>query len=268
MKKLLKILMMIILIMLTSCEDVIELELEESEPRLVVEANLIWSRDEPENPHFIRLTTTAPYFSDVVPPAEGAEVSLFGPGGQEYFFRETEPGIFRHDGFEPQESGTYELVILYEDDEYRATEQFVEAPQLETIEQIDNGGFAGDEIELRAYYVDPVDQENYYLFLFFHEGLSLQLANDNFTNGNRSFARFSDEDLTPGDWISIQIRGISQNFYEYMYLLLSQSGNRSGPFQTQPTTVRGNVVNITTPDNFAFGYFSLSASHLLQYEVQ
>lgn len=256
------------ILFLVSCEDVVELELEETEPRLVVEASLVWNGSETENPQFIRLTTTAPFFSDAIPAAEGAEVILFGPDGEEYPFQEIESGLFRFDDFQPDINGSYELLILYNGEEYRATEQFVQTPQLETIEQNDNGGFSGDEMELRAFFSDPPNQENYYLFLFFHEGLSLQLANDNFTNGNRSFARYSNDELSPGDRVSIHIQGISENFYQYMYLLLSQSGSRGGPFQTQPTTVRGNIVNLTDPDNFAFGYFRLSESNMLEYDVQ
>lgn len=263
-----KIILPVILIFLVSCEDVIEPDLEESAPRLVVEASLVWDVDRTENPQYISLTTTAPYYSDEVTPAEGAEVFLYGPGGETYTFEEIEPGFFRNDGFTPESGADYELQIFYDGEEYRATERLVPTVELEFIEQINDGGFIGDEIELRAFYTDPADTENYYLFQFYHDGLSLQLGNDDFTNGNQSFARYSDEDLEPGDIVSVYIQGISERFYQYLNLLVSQTGNRGGPFQTQPTTVRGNVVNVSNPDNFAFGYFRLSGANMLSYEVK
>lgn len=268
MERFVKIILPAILMILVSCEDVIEPDLEESEPRLVVEASLVWDVDRTENPQYISLTTTAPYFSDEVPAAEGAEVFVYGPGGSMYPFEEVEPGLFRNDGFPPESGADYELQIFYNGAEYRATERLVPTVELEYIEQINDGGFIGDEIELRAFYTDPPDIENYYLFQFYHDGLSLQLGNDDFTDGNQTYARYSDEDLEPGDIVSIYIQGLSESFYRYMNLLLSQTGDRGGPFQTQPTTVRGNVVNITNPDNFAFGYFRLSGSNMLSYEVQ
>lgn len=268
MKRFIKTVLPAILMILVSCEDVIEPDLEESAPRLVVEASLIWDADRTENPQYITLTTTTSYFSDEVPPAEGAEVFLYGPNGEIHSFEEIESGVFRNDGFTPESDAEYELQIFYNGEEYRATERLVPTVELQYVEQINNGGFIGDEIELRAFYTDPAGIENYYLFQFYHDGLSLQLASDDFTDGNQTFARYSDEDLESGDIVSIYVQGLSERFYQYMNLLLSQTGSRGGPFQTQPTTVRGNVVNVTNPENFAFGYFRLSGSNMLSYQVQ
>lgn len=251
-----------------SCEDVVEIDLEESAPRLVVEASLVWDINKTENPQSIQLTTTTPYFEEGISPAEGATVSLLDPQGKDIPFEEVQSGVFRNDGFLPEPEVTYELEIIYNEEVYRATANLTPTPVLENVEQNANGGFGGDEIELKAFYSDPAGIDNYYLFRFFDEELSLQLYNDEFTDGNQTFALYSDDDLEPGDEVIFEIEGISRGFYQYMYILLSQSGSRGGPFQTQPTTVRGNIINTTDPENFPFGYFRMSAKDILHYEVQ
>lgn len=253
---------------LLSCEEVVEVELEQSAPRLVIEASLLWTKEEENDTQYIRLTTTAPYFEEEVPPAEGALVSVFGPDGREYSFEESDPGIYINDEISPSAEGVFELLVIYNDQEYRATEEFVQTPGIEEVVQLNDRGFSGDETEFRLFYTDPAGEENFYLFRFFHDDLVLQIYDDEFTDGNRTFAFFSEEDIEPGDKVGFEIQGISQRFYEYLFILRSQSGTAGGPFQTQPTIVRGNIVNTTNPENYAFGYFRLSETDYRTYTVK
>jgi len=252
-----------------SCEDVVQVDLKESEPRLVIEASILWQKNSHGNVQLVRLTTTAPFFGDQIPPAEGANVSVFSEAGVEFKFEEIESGIFRNDQFIPELNKTYELKVEYNDEEYRAIETLLPVVSIENIEQTTSGGFGGEDIELKAYFTDPPNIQNYYLSRFFYEELSIQIYEDKFTDGNRTFAYFSNEGLTPGQEVGIEIQGISKRFYEYLFILRSQAGSSNGgPFQTQPTTVRGNIINITNPDNFAFGYFRLSETDFLDYIIQ
>lgn len=252
-----------------ACEDIVQVDLEESEPRLVIEASIFWRKTTPGNIQTIRLTTTAPFFDNNIPAAEGARVSVFSENGIGYIFDEVEPGIFRNLQFDPELNKRYELEIEYNNEIYMATETFMPVVPLEKIEQTNNGGFGGKDIELKAYFTDPPNIPNYYFVRFFYEDLSLQIYEDKFTDGNRTFAYFSNDDLTPGEEVGFEIQGISKRFYEYMFILRSQaSTNGGGPFQSQPTTVRGNIINTTNPNNFAFGYFRLSETHFLNYTIQ
>jgi hypothetical protein len=254
---------------LYSCEEVVQVDLVESEPRLVIEASILWRKNTVGNVQLIRLTTTAPFFDDQIPPAEGASVSVYSETGMEFAFEEIEPGIFRNDQFVPQLNKPYELEIEYKDEVYSATETLLPVAPLEYIEQTDNGGFGGEDLEFKAYFTDPPNIQNYYLVRFFYEDLSIQIYEDEFTDGNQTFAYFSNEDLTSGEEVGFEIQGISKRFYEYLFILRSQAGaSNGGPFQTQPTTVRGNIINTTNPDNFAFGYFRLSEMDFLDYTIQ
>lgn len=250
------------------CEEVVEVDLKESEPRLVVAASILVPRENREASQFIRLTTTAPYFSEDVPPATGAQVTIYDENGNKFEFVEFEPGYYKNDEFTPDFNINYELEIIYNGEVFTATESLVSTPDIEYIEQKDGAGFSGDNIELRAFFTDPEGINNYYLFRFLHESLSIQIYDDEFTDGNSTFAYFSDGDLEVGDVVRFEIQGISRRFYEYMFILRSQAGAGGGPFQTQPTIVRGNVINETNPENFAFGYFRLSETNTFNYTIE
>ncbi|NJW52835.1 DUF4249 domain-containing protein [Salinimicrobium oceani] len=263
-----RILYLLLTLIACSCEEVVEVDLDESDPRLVVQASLLWNVDLQENIQVIRLTTTAPYFEEEVPPAIGATVKVTTETGMEYEFEEVADGIFTHEEVPALLDLEYQLHITYEGEEYFATETLIPVPQLDFVEQ-KRGGFSGDEYEFKVFYRDPAEVENYYLFRYLNEQISLQIYDDEFTNGNQTFAFFSDEDAVAGDLVGFQIQGISKGFYEYMFILRSQAGSSNGgPFQTQPSIVRGNIVNVTDPENFAFGYFRLSATNFLAYEVK
>ncbi len=269
MRTLLNLILSTILIFLFSCEEVVEVDLKESEPRLVVEASILWEKETSGNNQIITLSTTTSFYTSENSPAEGATVLINSSTEEVYQFNEIAPGVYENNNFKPELDKTYTLSINYKDELYTASETMMPVVNLENVEQSLNGGFGGDDIELKAYYSDPAEMENFYLVKFFFDDSSLQIYDDEFTNGNRTFVYFSDEDLKTGDQVSFQIQGISERFYEYLYILSSQAGeNNGGPFQTQPTTVRGNLINTTNTENFAFGYFRLSQSDTLIYEVE
>lgn len=269
MKILKTILLFLFINLIYSCEDVVEVDLKESQPRLVVEASILWRNENSGNDQIIKLTTTAPFFDSEIPPATDANVEIISESGITYEFNEINPGIYRNNNFQPEINSTFTLNIEYKNEFYTASEKLLPVVQLEEITQTKNGGFNSDEYELKGYYTDPADETNFYLFRFSFEELSIQIYDDEFINGNRTFAYFSNEDLKEGNEVYFEIQGISEQFYNYLYILRSQAGSSSGgPFQTQPTTVRGNIINVTNPDNFAFGYFRLSQTNYLTYKIQ
>ena len=65
-----------ILLTLISCEDVIDVDVNNAEPRLVIDASIHWIKGTNGNTQLIQLSLTAPYFDDSIPPATGANVAI------------------------------------------------------------------------------------------------------------------------------------------------------------------------------------------------
>ncbi|WPY97864.1 DUF4249 domain-containing protein [Christiangramia sp. OXR-203] len=259
----------VVLLGFISCEEVVDIDLEESEPKLVVEASIIWIKGTDGNRQEFRLSTTSPFYEEELQPVTNASIAVTSENGTRYEFSHEQDGIYLNEEFQPVLDLEYELELMYNDQVYTATESFESVSGIDYVEQLDGGGFAGDEIEIKAFYTDPVSQENYYLFKFTDEDVFLELYEDEFTDGNQIFGYFSNEDIETGDVISIQMEGISREYYDYMFVLRSQVGtNQGGPFETMPAVVRGNIVNETNQDNFPFGYFRLSEADSITYSVE
>lgn len=262
-----------LLITVSSCEDVIEVDLETAEPRLVIDASLNWIKGTQGNAQVIQLSLTAPFYSNDVPAATGATVNVTDSNNNTFnFIEEENTGIYRNDTFIPEINGVYNLTIRYNNEVYTSTEKLIPVAPIEFVEQKNGGGFSGDEIEIKAYYTDPENIENYYLFEFVNVNLntiSIEVYKDEFTDGNQIFGFHSNENLEPGNNLIIRNTGISRRTYEYLNILIQQNDDETGdPFETQPASVRGNCINQTNPDNYPFGYFRVSEVSVFQYTIE
>jgi len=256
-------------IMFLSCEEVVNIPLEESEPRLVVDASIEWFKGTSGNIQNIRLSRTSGFYEENTEGVTDAEIKIFTEDGIEFNFDHVQDGIYMNNEFQPELNKSYQLEIMVDEQVYSAKEIMVPVVPIDYIEQLNSGGFAGDEIEIKAFYTDPIATEDYYLFEFIDDDVSLEIYEDEFSNGNQIFGYYSNEDIEPGDEIDIQIQGISQSYYEFLFILRSQVGsNGGGPFETMPATVKGNIINQTNPENYPFGYFRLSEVDSTTYIVE
>ncbi|MCL8007492.1 DUF4249 domain-containing protein [Gelidibacter japonicus] len=261
-----------VLILQTSCEEIIELDLNNAEPKLVIEASINWVKGTSGNEQFVKLSLTAPYFDSTVPPATGATVVITDQYNVVYnFVEEGTSGIYKNTEFVPIINSTYSLRITYNDEVYTATETLKSVVPIDYVGQTLEGGFSGEDTELKAYYTDPADEKNFYFFEFISDIPAiptLAVYEDRYNNGNQIFGYYSEEDLDIGDQVTIRNHGISERFYNYMFILLQQNSNGGGPFETHPTVVKGNCVNQTNPINFPLGYFRLSEVAEVIYTIQ
>jgi len=262
---------LIISLQFISCEDVIEVDLKSTQPRLVIDGSLNWVKGSQGNNQYIKLTLTAPFFDKSVPPANGATVVVTDLNNHTFnFIEEESTGIYINNSFIPEIGGIYNLTIIYDNETYTATEKLIPVSSIEYVEQKNEGGFSGEETEIKTFYTDPKGIQNYYLFEFTNNlTKSLEVYDDEFTDGNQIFAFYSDENLASGDKLIIKNYGISKQFFEFMNILLQQTDDESGdPFELQPATVRGNCVNQTNSENYPLGYFKASEVSIFNYTIE
>lgn len=253
---------------LTSCEDVIDVELNTSEPRLVIEASINLLEDG-SSQSIVKLTTTAPFFDDEVPIVDDASVEITSENGTIYPFTHTEGGNYES-SLIPEFGVNYTLEIIYNGESFSASEQLYAVSTLEFVEQRNDGGFTGEEIELKAFFTDPPGLGNHYFFEgISNRGVVLDTFFDEFFDGNPIFGFYLVEDLAAGEEVVFNLYGVNEQFYNFMFVLLQQSTDQSdGPFETQPATVRGNIINETNSDNFPLGYFRISEVSSITYIVE
>jgi hypothetical protein len=261
-----KKLLFIVLTALTfiACEDVIDVETPASNPKLSIDA-LIRVQDS-SDPTTVQVTATlTSSFFDPVTPANLDEITITNldiPNGnaeRTIFLLEQQQGSGVFETTVTNDflkDGRLELNVSYQGEVYTATTEFVPTVPFENLEQGDGTLFSGDETEVIVSYNDNPSRDDYYLFDFdFNEFL---VSEDEFYQGQLfEFSYFYDDEITSGQVVEISIIGIDFEFFNYMNQLIIQAGGNQGPFQTPAATVRGNIINTTTPENFPLGYFAV-----------
>ncbi|WP_318344920.1 DUF4249 domain-containing protein [Flagellimonas baculiformis] len=270
MKALKKIIFAMIIIVFASCEDVVDVEVQDGTTRLVVEASLNWEKGTEGNQQTIRLSESTPFFgTGTNTQVTGASVVVTNDSsGDEFVFIDQGNGEYLSTTFEPVLNQTYSLRIEHNGEVYTATETMTPVTDITDIFQNREEGFNDEELEVHVVFNDPEEEGNNYLFKFYREGdllPSLEVGEDRFLNGNEIdwwYEIEEDEDeniepFQPGDVLQIEMYGISRPYYDYIKILVEQLGG-TGLFESTPVTVRGNCINETNPENYAFGYFRLT----------
>ncbi|QYJ67796.1 DUF4249 family protein [Flavobacterium litorale] len=263
-------------ILFISCEEVVNLDLDTEDPKLVIDASIDWVKGTPGNEQVIKLTTSTGYYEETVPTVSGATAFITNTdNGSVFDFIETVPGTGEYicTNFEPIIGNNFELTIIYNNETYTATEKMYPVSSIENITQKDDSGFSGDAIEIEAFFQDDPTAENYYLSKFSTNAIpypEYTALDDEFSNGNLMSVLYIDDNIKSGDDLNIKLSGISRRYYNYMELVITmiEGGAGSGPFQTTPAPIRGNLINETNENNNPFGYFQLSEVDYVEYIIQ
>lgn len=267
----------ILCLVLTSCTDVIDVDVPTEAPRLVIEASISWELGTFGNEQTIKLSMSTPYFSSQeIVPATGASVKITDDFSGEIFqFIDQNDGTYYCENFLPVINQTYTLEVVYNNEIYVAKETLTPVVPIDSVYQSTDEGFDKNALEVNVLFTDPANIENYYLVKFQEQGAVLPFlydTSDEFTDGNQMkvfYEKFetnnnNQEEFQPGDVVKIDLYGISEQFYNYIRLLIEQS-TEGGPFSTIPAQIKGNCLNITNEDNYAFGYFRLTQVSKITY---
>jgi len=259
---------------LNSCTDVIDVNVPNAGARLVVDASIKWEKGTSGATQTIYLRESTAYFDkDPDVPVTGATVTVTKENdGSMVVFADQNNGSYRATDFVPELNASYTLEILYNGNNYTATETLIAAPDINRIEQSLEGSADDAEIQLQVFFDDPEAVENYYLGEFIPSNLpipSLAVINDEFTDGNENFIENDNENYVAGATVDINLYGISQRYYDYLNIFIQQSGSdENGPFPTTPVQLKGNCTNVNDPNEEVLGFFRLGEFDTTSYTIE
>ena len=261
-------------ISLFSCEDVIEVEVQNTTPRLVIDAqfNMYTKEQQLRLEGGVRLSFSANYFDEELPVVKDALVTITHlNSGLEYplLFDES-IGMFVPDkiDFLTDFNSKYELSVLHQGQAYTGSTVFVPVPPILKAVQGTKTLFSGDETEIILSFQDFSEREDFYLYDFGQE--IYRPIEDRFFQGEEFvFSHFySSGEVKVGDIITIKAHGVEEQYYNYFNLILTLTDSNGGPFQSLPASSRGNILNVTQPDNYPLGYFLISESDQKQLLIE
>jgi hypothetical protein len=261
--------------LLTACEKEITLTLPSPKNQLVVEGRLERVQGQPTQRHTIILSKVNDYFdNEQTPRVTDAIVTVREPSGVTHAFVHgtAKPGTYVNTTLVPADELTYTLRIEWNNELYEATETFTNVAEIERIYQQfeEENLFEDGGIKVAIDFTDPSGTGDNYLWELFLDGKNVLVpdpgnsgnivATDKFFDGETVEGYFPNEEkvFTPGQQVLVRQIGISRNQYDYLFILLEQTGQTGQLIDVPAAPIRGNVRNLTNPGKPALGYFGVS----------
>ena len=273
-----KIYIVLLMLVVLACEEVIDLDLQTVPARLTIEASIDWEKGTLGNEQTIKLSESTPYFNMTTNTGvNGASVTVVNNNNlEEYIFTDLGNGNYTTSDFFPILNQAYTLEVLYNGERYSATETLMSVVDIAEVTQSNKGGFDNDALDVNVSFDDPENIDNFYLLRFKEQGDLLPRlfdVDDEFRDGNRIKIFFEkdkdldEEEFVAGDTVAIDFFGISEDYRNYMRLLIRQNEG-TGVFGGTPANVKGNCININNAENYAHGYFRLTQVVRTNYTFQ
>ena len=251
-------------IFIWSCEDVIEVGVPSEEPRLIIDALVRVDTTQTVTNVSVKVMESSSFF-DSLQPVELDQITLAGqvllqdvPGSGIYSKDISTQTLMQEDLF---------LAIDYNDQIFVGLTDFATAVPIDSLWQ-GPGGLIDNETELTVRFTDNAESDDYYLFDFdLQEFLTTR---DQFYQGQSfEFSYFYENELAAGTEVEVSLMGATEEFYRYMEKIIEQSNTDLNLFDTPAITVKGNILNATDiqtisdlsqanlDSNFPLGYFAV-----------
>lgn len=239
------------LLLCSACEDIIDVDLNDADPRVVIEANL----SDLQSTQRIRVSRTVAFDEPMnAIEVSDANVMVVDNEGTPYYFRYNGNGNYvSNEDFTPVSGRNYYLQVEVDGDIFQSS------CYMPPYVDVDSTGIVRENIFGDSYYFatfkfnDPLDIANYYRY-------DISINNDDFRFSSVFRDKFNDglyvshqvtdmdADLQPGDYISVRRYCIDENVFDYWNEYQSTNPGSAAP--GNPTS------NIS---NDALGYFSVAS---------
>lgn len=271
----------LIAFLFASCEDVIDVDLDQGESQLVVDG-FVTNTNQTQT---IRLTKSADYFLNAPTPfVTNASVKIHGPNALVYNFVSDQLGNYQYN---PQTLGAidsigfpYKLEIQYDNKTYTSISVLNPVPKIDSMTR----SFEEEELDQEeGYYAqfyarDFAGREDFYWIKAYKndsainalDPSSLILSQDAAFGGNaadglefilplRAAITDGEKPLEVGDTSIVELLSINEDVFEFLEQLTIQANN-GGLFSTPPANIRSNIKDaFGNQQDEVLGVFSVSA---------
>ncbi len=252
-----------ILLLLMRCEENIQLDLNQSAPKIVIEG-LLTNR---LGDQYVKVSRTVDFYaSGGAEKITNAKVKVIDDLGEEHSYAQTSPGYYLPlIDFVGTVGRSYALSVEIDGALYQTEDQLLRVPEIDSLgymlhddpdqDRIDSGHL----YDLLLYMKEPKETKDYYLFKFYrNDSLTFTNPNDIYLLDDEALSEsisgfpgpvyYAEKDTARMDMFSV-----TRNGYVYYSDLTNLLFNDGGLFGPVPANPRSNI------SNGALGFFQVSA---------
>ena len=244
----------IVLFAFSSCEKVIDIDLNDAAPKIVVEAQIT----NVKGFNLVSLSKTSSYYSnEPIERIVGAIVEVSDVLDNKYILKEIAPGMYNNKDFVLDSNSKYKLQINTGAEIF---ESFSKPPSPVKIDSIriehsefspKNKGHNGSEesqYKITTYFLDNANEVNFYRLKLNVNGEYLYgfyVVDDRVFSGKTIPYKFNNIILNDKDQVNVELLGIDEANYNYFYTLQKLQGNGQDITPgNPPSNIKGNAIGI------------------------
>jgi hypothetical protein len=231
----------------SSCEKVIDLELNTSSSQIVIQGNIY----DQGGPYTVKITKSVNFDeSNDYPAVSGAMVVISDNAGNSDTLTEASSGIYTTTVLQGAPGRTYTLKVETDGQTYTASSTMPDAVEIDSI-YTEHSIFRNEE-QVTIDFSDPANIDNYYRLIKFINNIQqdqFYVISDKLYQGKEIsysiMSQYNDNKLKAGDEVTIWLESVDKYVYEYFRTEGSEGWQSASP--ANPTS------NIS---NGALGYFN------------
>lgn len=234
-----------------SCEEVIDISLNSTNPKVVIEADL----DDLSTNQVIKLSRTVDFNLEVPnQPIYDAAVSVLDDRGRLYVFQHAGAGRYERNNFELREGRTYMLTVEVDGEVYESSAKMANYVNIDSIGVLKDDIFNETYYSVNLKFNDPINVNNYYKYSVSVNESPFKFSNvfsDKFNDG--LFVSHQITDLVNpyeiGDTVVIKRSSVTREVFNFW-----SEFQMTNPGSAAPSNPTSNI------SNGALGYFSVSST--------
>jgi hypothetical protein len=240
--------------LLSSCEKVIELQLDTSASQIVIQGNVY----DQHGPYTVIISKSINFDEESIngyPAVTNATVIICDNIGNTDTLTGSSSGIYVTSTLQGVPGRTYTLTVQIEGQTYTASSTMPNAVEIDSV--YFKKSLFGNEKQITLDFTDPTNTKNYYRLIEFVNNTPLEgfnVTDDKLYEGKivsytfMSMGNDSNKRIVAGDRISIWLETIDKGAYEYF-----RTASRDGGQSASPANPTSNI------NNGALGYFNAYA---------
>lgn len=242
-----------ILFSLHSCTEIIDIELNESDRKFVIEGAVYEGVDSV----MVLVSKTTNYFDASGPdPVTDAEVILTMPDNSDVILQHTQGGLYKATGLNITSESTYKLAVEVGGNTFTASSYMMPSLPIDSLEYEFQEGLFGGEDGYNVF-INYQDQpgKNFYRFVYgvngelLNESQDIQVIDDNLNDGNYIRIPIFTRTFEPSDTVFIELQSLDNELYEFYQTFAAIAGGDAGSaFSAAPanpeSTIRGGALGV------------------------
>ncbi len=225
----------------TSCEKVIDIEVNDSEPQPVIEANYRADQERVE----VKISETRSVFSaEEFPVVTGANVEIIDASGTASPLTDQGDGSYLLENYSPDYGSEYTMQVTIDGTVYESSDLLPDLVPVDSLTQdFEEASLFGDEgYVVYVNFTDP-SGPNFYRANRVVNGDSITslgqqfLFDDSFSEGNNQAVPFFSSRYEVGDSIKVSLLSYSEktyNYYDELFEITSNNAQNAAPANPTP----------------------------------